>query len=111
MKRKDILVLLIPSFIIVILWVVFNVYHSYINSTIPTDVNMQILYINPDFDSKTIADLKKRQTVEPIYTISQQTQEDVAKEIEQIPTPTPTAADSNLSSPSAEESLGGEISQ
>lgn len=119
MKRKDILVLLIPSFIIVILWVVFNVYHSYINSTIPTDVNTQILYINPDFDLKTIEDLKKRQIVEPIYAVEPQSKEDLSQQTTQentelvtTPTPTPTISSSDLSSSSAQqESLGGETSQ
>lgn len=117
MKRKDILVLLIPSFIIVILWVVFNVYHSYINSTIPTDVNTQILYINPDFDLKTIEDLKKRQIVKPIYTVETQSKEDLSQQTTQegtelVTTPTPTISSSGLSSSSAQqESLGGQTSQ
>ena len=117
MKRKDILVLLIPTFIVVILWVVFNVYHSYINSTIPTAVNTQILYIDPDFDLKTIDDLKKRDVVDPIYTIeSQGSEEDLTqestKDSEIVSTPTPTISASNVSSSSAnEQSLGGEANQ
>ncbi len=117
MKRKDILVLLIPSFIIVILWVIFNVYHSYLNSTIPTDVNIQILYINPDFDLKTIEDIKKRQIVEPIYAVEAQNKEDLSQQTTQesaevVPTPTPTISSSDLSSSSAQQgSLGGETSQ
>lgn len=117
MKKKDILVLLIPSFIVVVLWVIFNVYHSYINSTIPTDINTQILYINPDFDLKTIDELKKRQIVEPIYTVEAQSKEDLSQQTTQegtelVTTPTPTISSSDLSSSSAQqESLGGQTSQ
>lgn len=106
MKRKDILLILIPTFIVVLLWVVFSVYHSYINSTIPKDVNMQILYIEPDFDLKTVEGLKKRQLVNPIYTIESQNEEDLTTDTNQAqtedtPTPTPTITNSNPSSTSA----------
>src|SRR4030042_1912834 len=67
MKRKDILVLLIPSFLIVVFWVVFNIYHNFITSTIPEDLNAQIVSISPDFDTSVINNLKKRKNVEPLY--------------------------------------------
>lgn len=112
MKRKDILLILIPTFIVVLLWVVFNVYHSYINSTIPKDVNMQILYIDPDFDLKTIEDLKKRQVINPIYTIESQSEQDLttqANTTDDQEAPTPTITPSDLSTSSAtQQSLGGD---
>lgn len=117
MKRKDVLLLLIPTFIVVLLWVVFSVYHSYINSTIPTDVNMQILYIEPDFDLKTIEDLKKRQIVAPIDAIELGAEQDLTTEdntldsqetlIDQELTPTITSPDVASSSATG-ESLGGD---
>lgn len=117
MKRKDVLLLLIPTFIVVLLWVVFSVYHSYINSTIPTDVNMQILYIEPDFDLKTIEDLKKRQIVAPIDAIELGAEQDLTTEdntldsqetlIDQELTPIITSPDVASSSATG-ESLGGD---
>lgn len=70
MKRKDILILLIPMFIIVILWVIFSIYHNFVNSTIPESLNMQILSISPNFDLKTIESIKQREVVEPVYSTS-----------------------------------------
>ncbi len=72
MKRRDILTLLVPSLIIVILWVIFSVYHNFIGSTIPTSVNDQISAITPSFDIKTIEAIKGRDTVNPIYVASPQ---------------------------------------
>lgn len=70
MKKNDILILLIPSVLIVILWVIFSIYHNYVTSTISDSVNAQILSINPDFNLNIINDLKKRNSIEPIYQIS-----------------------------------------
>lgn len=67
MKKKDILTLLIPTLLIVIIWVAFSIYHSLATSTIPEGLNMQITAINPDFDTSVIEDLKKRKKVAPIY--------------------------------------------
>ncbi|MBI3984370.1 MAG: hypothetical protein HY344_00295 [Candidatus Levybacteria bacterium] len=107
MKRKDVLILLVPLVIVVILWVVFNIYHSFRTSTIPQDVNKQILFINPDFDLKTIEELKKREIIEPSYTF--EVSED---QVEQglSPLPTPTVTESNEGTNSARESVGGELS-
>ena len=70
MKKNDILILLIPSVLIVVLWVIFSVYHNYVTSTIPKSLSTQILSINPDFNLNTINNLKKRNSIEPIYQIS-----------------------------------------
>ncbi len=105
MKRKDALIILIPSLIVAILWVVFSVYHNYINSTIPNDINMQILSINPDFDTNTINQIKSRKTVLPIYTIegSKTSNEDS----DQQPSPTPTITPPITSSSSAKTATNG----
>lgn len=105
MKRKDIMILLIPSLLIVIFWVVFSVYHNYVNSTIPVSVNMQILSITPDFDLKTIENLKKRNAIEPIYQVTPQG-------IKTDASPTPTFEPAPLSSSSGNQaSQGGELNQ
>ena len=67
MKKKDILTLLIPSFLVVVAWVIFSIYHSFVTSTIPESLNMQITAINPEFDTSVIENLKKREKVTPIY--------------------------------------------
>ena len=69
MKRKDILIILIPTFIFVILWIVFSIHHAINTPTISNATNAQIAPISPNFDTKTIDALKKRVNVTPIYEI------------------------------------------
>lgn len=99
MKRKDILIILIPSLIVVILWVVFSVFHNYINSTIPNDINMQILSINPDFDTDTISKIKSRSVVDPIYTFEQTSIKEAS--LDETPSPTPSIKPPTVSTSSA----------
>lgn len=69
MKKNDLLIILIPSLLIVILWVIFSVYHSFVTSTIPTNLNYSIQFISPDFDSKAIENIKARQIVDPLFNL------------------------------------------
>lgn len=103
MKRKDIIFLLIPMLVIVILWVIFSIYHSYITSTIPTNLNMQILSISPNFDLKTIEAIKTRRVVTPIY--------DLGSQPESLVTPTPTPTIPINFSGTIQASQGGQVSQ
>lgn len=103
MKRKDILFLLIPMLVIVILWVVFNIYHSYASSTIPTNLNMQILSISPNFDLKTIDQIKTRKIINPIT--------DLGSQAESLVTPTPTPTIPISPSGAIQASQGGEVLQ
>jgi len=99
MKRNDILILLIPSFLIIVLWVVFNIYHNFVNSTIPESLNLQIAPISPRFDTSVIDGLKKRKTVAPLY------------EGETITQPTENESSTPLSTTSGQQaSIGGELS-
>ncbi len=78
MKQKDILLLLIPSFIVIVAWIAFSIYHSSVASTITPIVDIQIAPITPAFDTATISQLKQRANVSPIY------------EVQNIPSPSPT---------------------
>jgi len=70
MKQKDILLILIPTFFLVILWVIFNIYHNSIESTVSKNVSVEVVPINPDFDFQTIENLKKREVIQPLYEIN-----------------------------------------
>jgi len=106
MKRKDILMILVPIFIIVVFWIGFSIYHGIVSSTISEVENLQITPISPDFDTKTIQGLKKRQTVTPTYQINATSQSPG------LPTPTPSSQTPLISSESAEQaSPGGSLSQ
>lgn len=67
MKQKDFLLILIPGFIITVLWVIFNIYHSHVTSTITDPLSIQIIPINGKFDTNTISKIKDRQKIEPLY--------------------------------------------
>jgi hypothetical protein len=116
MKRKDILSILIPLFIFVIAWIGFSVYHNIVNSTIPENLNVQIAAIPSSFDTTTIADLKNRQNVKPIYETSASVQSFIIPATPSAsiatPTPTPTIAVVPISSGSAQQATtGGNLSQ
>lgn len=69
MKQRDLLLLLVPFFLMVIAWVIFNIYHSSVTSTISDTLNIQITPINPIFDKKAIEAIKNRDDIEPVYDI------------------------------------------
>lgn len=105
MKRNDILLLLIPSFLIVVFWVVFNIYHNFVTSTIPEDLNVQITPISPDFDTSVIENLKKRKMIEPLYIISPESQPGEST----LPSPlTPTEVPISTAS-GQQATIGGEL--
>lgn len=113
MKRKDVLLLLIPSLIFVLAWMSFSIYHSFINSTISEALNVQILPINPTFDTKTISSLKQRTHVNPIYEVNpsliisptlEPTQNETASS---AATPTPKVSPTN----SSQSTTGGTLAQ
>lgn len=67
--QKDILYIAISSFVLVVLWIGFNIYHAYATSTITPELQAQIEEINPTFDSATIQNLKGRSKASPVYEI------------------------------------------
>lgn len=103
MKKQDLLIILIPTFICVISWIGFNIYHNSITSTISSQDINQITPINPNFDTKIIDVLKKRESVEPFYQNATPTSSFV-------PTPTPQVLPIVSSSKSA-KTTGGTTNQ
>lgn len=84
MKQRDIITLLIPSFILILAWIIFSIYHSSVSSTITPVVDIQISPIKPVFDMDAISKLRQRQKVTPIY------------ETPATATPTPTPGFPNI---------------
>lgn len=92
MKQRDIITILIPAFLFIVAWIVFNIYHNSIASTITPTVNVQISPITPIFNINAISKLKERQNITPLYETSTN------------PSPTPTSGRSIfLSSPSSSQ--------
>lgn len=77
MKQRDLLFLLISSFLLVAAWVIFNIVHTNLTSTVSDTLSGQIAPIDPNFDTKTINSLKNAKQITPLYQVSE-------------PTPTPT---------------------
>lgn len=67
MKQKDFLTILVPLFILTILWVIFNIYHNHVTSTIEDPLNLQIIPIEGKFDTQTVNKIKERQRIEPNF--------------------------------------------
>ena len=71
MKQKDILFLFISTFILVVAWIGFNIYHKWATSTISADLQVQIKPIDPNFDTQTIEKLKTREQITPVYELKE----------------------------------------
>ena len=80
MKQKDLLIILVPLFVLTVLWVVFNIYHNYVTSTIKDPLSIQIIPIEGKFDTNTVNKIKSRKRVDPLYEVQAQ--------ISDIPAPT-----------------------
>ncbi len=87
MKQKDLIFISIITLISVILWTGFSVYHNTVTSTIPEVLNIQISAIVPNFDTKTVDQLKTRNKVVPSYDL-----QGAASTSSASATPTPTSA-------------------
>lgn len=70
MKQKDLLFVAISFFILILIYLGFNIYHNSAVSTISESTNIQISPIAPSFDDKTISDLKKRNNISPTYQVT-----------------------------------------
>lgn len=67
MKQRDILFLVISTFVLILAWIGFSIYHNLVSSTITKPVEEKIIPINPTFDTRTIDILKERKNIEPIF--------------------------------------------
>ena len=67
MKQKDILLLLLPLFLIIMIWIIFSIYHNSATSTISETLDLNIKPISPDFDTQTVESLKKREQITPLF--------------------------------------------
>ncbi|MBP6882683.1 MAG: hypothetical protein KBC15_03990 [Candidatus Levybacteria bacterium] len=61
--QKNLLYLLIPSVIVVIVWIAVAIYTKAITSTISQRVNASIEEIEPEFNTDVITSLKKRRQI------------------------------------------------
>lgn len=97
MKGKELLFIVISSFILTVIWIASNVYHSYVTSTIDPLLQIQIQPISPDFDSATIEKLKKRVKINPENTATANVQASPTPTLQPAPlSPTPSVGEESI---------------
>lgn len=69
-KRKDVIATLWMTFLTVVAWIGFSIYHIWITSTISAIDVSTISPISPDFDTNVINTLKSRETITPLYNFT-----------------------------------------
>lgn len=65
--HKDILFVIISSFIVVIIWIGLNIHHVMVTSTIEEEIQLHLTPINGAFDTQIIQQTKNRPQVTPLY--------------------------------------------
>lgn len=66
MKKKDRLYIIISAFVVVVCWIIFNIVHTTLTSTIPEALSIQIIPIKATFNEPVIESLKQRKQVQPL---------------------------------------------
>jgi hypothetical protein len=73
--QKDFALLTFSMFVIVCFWVGFNIYNTYVTSTIDAALQEAIIPISEKFDTATMEELKQRANIEPDFTYATATTE------------------------------------
>lgn len=89
MKRGEIIFTLTSGFILVVAWIVFNLYHASASSSISETLNTQTLPITPNFDMTTVDRIKNRSKIQPVYQLqtSQASSSSQSGSLSTTPTP------------------------
>lgn len=69
MKQKDIFYIVLSSFIVIVIWIVANLWHIQNVSKLSDSVIMQTTPITPSFDTQTLQKLKTRSQTSPDFSI------------------------------------------
>lgn len=87
--KRDLVILLVSSFIVIVCWIGFNIYSRATTSTIDESLTKQIAPIQPSFDTATINSLTEREKIMPLYQSEGLPSPNPEVAIEDTPTPTP----------------------
>lgn len=66
MGRRDTFLLSILTVVTAFAWILFDVYHAYVDTTIPETIEEQLVPITPKFDRAYIEKMNQRQKVDPL---------------------------------------------
>jgi hypothetical protein len=95
-KQKDILFILASSFVVVVAWVGFNLYHIYVTSTVSPDLQSKLVPIDGSFDTATIDKLKARQKLAPSFNKQTSDTQPASSPATLEPTPSQTPISSSI---------------
>ncbi len=70
MKQREVLFLVISTFVLIVAWIGFSIYHNLVSSTITAPVEEKIFPIDPNFDTRTIDILRERRSIAPIFQLN-----------------------------------------
>jgi hypothetical protein len=101
--QKDILFILISSFVVVVAWVSFNIYHIYATSTLSQDLQSELTPIDPVFDPQTMEQLKTRENIQPLFESQKSAITIAPTQGQSGTTPTPTPLISGVPSQTASD--------
>lgn len=65
LKKREIIFILVLSFIVVVAWITFSIHHNFVTSTIPDALTVRIAPIEKNFNTATIESLMSRKSVSP----------------------------------------------
>ena len=66
-KQNDILFILISSFVVVVAWISFSIYHIRVTSTVSQHIQYQLSPIDSTFNPQTIQLLKGKEDINPLF--------------------------------------------
>lgn len=89
MKHKYFLFISILTFIVVVAWIGFNLYHTSITSTVDQTLSFQIAPITPDFNDTVLETLRNRETILSVVSLESTAASDAAEVQNTEPSPTP----------------------
>lgn len=101
--KREVIYLLVSTFILVLAWIGFSVYDNYTTSTITPAVTFQIAPIQSSFDLQTIEAIKQRIKTPPLFEMERTATPAATATLTPIPTisVTPVASVSSTPTPTA----------
>lgn len=98
---KNLLLLSGFSTFVVIIIIGLDIYHGYTLSSLPATTQKHVESIVPNFDKKTLNELKKRVPIQVSLQDKSTVVSDDSKETQTTPSPTPSTPQSNSATASA----------
>jgi len=70
MKKNNVVILLVSFVVLVITWIIGNIYHATVTSTLSDDLNSQSAPIEPTFNEDVLAAIRTREQINTSFDTS-----------------------------------------